>query len=79
MTWSILNEVMGRNKNHDITELKVDGEIITEDQCIAEHFNDFLSNIEKSISSGFTNDESYAQLLTEKLSHDSFTSCEVSL
>ena len=78
-TWSILNEVMGRNKNDSVTELKIDGEKITGDQCIAEHFNDFFSNIGTSISSGFTNDESYAQFLTENPSHDSFTFCEVSL
>ena len=51
---------MGRNKNDSVTELKIDGEKITGDQCIAEHFNDFFSNIGTSISSGFTNDESYA-------------------
>ena len=78
-TWSILNEVMGRNKNDSVTELKIDDEKITGDQCIAEHFNEFFSNIGTSISSGFTNDESYAHFLTENLSHDSFSFCEVSL
>ena len=78
-TWSILNEVIGRNKSESVIELKIDGEKIIGDQCIAEHFNEFFSTIGRSISSGFTNDESYAQFLTENLSIDSFTFCEVSL
>ena len=49
------------NKNHSITELKVDGGTITGDHCVPEHFNEIISNIETSTTSGFTKDESYAQ------------------
>ena len=69
---------MGRNKNGSVTELKIDGEKITGDQCIAGKFDEFFSNIGTSVSSGFTHDERYVQFLAENLSHDPSTFCEVS-
>jgi len=78
-TWSILNEVMGRNKKDSVRELTIDGIKVCNEQTIAENFNTFFSNIGASIASAFTNDERYTQFLTDSLTHEAFEFCEFSL
>ena len=70
---------MGRNKNDSVTQLENYGKIVTGDHCMVEHFLKNFSNIGTSVLGGFTNDKIYAQFLTENLSYESFTFCEVLL
>ena len=45
-TWTVLNEIMGKKRDHkSIQELQVDNNIIDDQQQIANKFNDFFINV----------------------------------
>ena len=45
-TWAVLNEIMGKKRDHkSIQELHVDNNIISDQQQIANKFNDFFINV----------------------------------
>jgi len=50
-TWQTLNEILGRQgKSDSVTQIKVNDEIITDNERISNHFNTFFSSIGKKIS-----------------------------
>jgi hypothetical protein len=56
MVWETYNELINKNNSKsDVSELKIDNVSITEDQLIAEHFNQYFSSIGEAIAESIPN------------------------
>ena len=54
-TWELIRSLTGRSSNHEkIKSLIVNGENITDSECIAEKFNDFFTSIAVNLDSQLT-------------------------